>query len=178
MSSLSIDQFSGVQTFERFFSYSKEGYFSNIYQYENFPHKFVQDSVSFVKKKNTIKGMHFQIGKYSQAKLITCLQGSIADFFIDLRKTSKTFGSYGTVIIDSKNPISLFLPRGFAHGYQTLTQNTLISYKLDNFYFPEAEKTLAWDDKDIDITWKNTNHLFVCEKDLKGITFQSILRDI
>lgn len=122
--------------------------------------------------------MHFQKGEYSQAKLIRVLKGTILDVAIDLRKGSETFGKYFKTELNSTLKKMLFIPRGFAHGFLTLEDNTEIFYKCDNFYNPKSEAGIIWDDIDLNIEWNfekyniDEHKLIISEKDKKNISFK------
>ena len=122
--------------------------------------------------------MHFQKDEYSQAKLISILRGSILDIVVDLRKNSETFGKYFAIEINEKNKKMLFIPKGFAHGFLTLEDDTEIFYKCDNFYNPKSEAGIIWSDRDLNIDWNfkkysiNENELIISEKDKKNISFK------
>jgi len=165
-----IKDFSGIILIPRKKFTSGLGSFSVTYESglttEN---KFYQDSVSILENTHTLKGMHLQSGKYGQTKLITILQGSVMDYFIDLRKNSSTYLDYGCVSLDDQNNNMLLLPAGFAHGYLTLQPKTIVSYKLDSPYSPENEITLLWNDPQINIKWPNTDQLHISPKDLAGL---------
>ena len=103
-------------------------------------------------KKNVLRGLHFQ-SKYSQAKLITVTHGKILDVAVDLRKKSKTFGKYFSIEISHNDNFSFFIPENFAHGFLCLSKTCAINYKCTNFRNPKYEKTLAWNDPDININW-------------------------
>jgi len=112
---------------------------------------FLFDLVS-LSKKNVIRGLHFQ-KKYSQAKLITVTYGKILDVAVDLRPKSKTFGEYFSIEISYDDDFSFFIPENFAHGFLCLSKSCVINYKLSNYRKPEYEKTLQWNDPDININW-------------------------
>lgn len=139
---------------------------------------FYQDSISILKEKNTLKGMHLQAGKYAQSKLVTVIKGSILDFFVDLRTSSKTYLDYGCVDINEKNCKAIFIPPGFAHGYLTLKKDTVISYKLGAPYAPEHELTLKWDDPEININWPDLNDLRISDKDLNGLSLKQVQKKL
>ena len=103
-----------------------------------------------ISKKNVFRGFHFQY-KFQQVKLISVLKGKILDYVIDLRKNSKTFGKTYKIILSEKNNLSLYVPNGFAHSYLTLDKENIVYYKLSNFYAPEFESGILWNDKDIKI---------------------------
>ena len=116
--------------------------------------------------KNVLRGLHFQANPNAQSKLISVFSGKIFDIAVDIRKNSKTYGKYFSTYLSSKDNISLFIPRGFAHGYISLENNTLVSYKVDNYYDPESECGIPYDDKYLDIDWGvNYNDIIISEKD-------------
>ena len=178
MALLQNSELEGIKILERPIYFSDIGFFSNTFNSDILPHSFHQDSISFSEKKGTIRGMHFQESPFSQGKLINVLQGEIFDVFVDLRRDSETFLSHGTLRIGQNNPVSLFIPRGFAHGFVTLAENTLISYKLDHSYNPESERTLRWDDKTIDINWPSMNNYHLSSKDKAGLALSEILLNL
>ena len=101
---------------------------------------------------NVLRGLHFQ-NKYSQAKLITVTNGKILDVAVDLRKKSVTFGKYFSIVLKYDSDLSLFIPENFAHGFICLSKSCTINYKLSNYRNPKYEKTLAWNDPNININW-------------------------
>lgn len=175
MAEISIKDFAGIQLIPRQKFSSELGSFSVTYESKvTASNLFYQDSVSILKNCNTLKGMHFQSGKYSQAKLVTVLQGGLIDYFVDLRKGSSTYLDYGFVNLDDQNNNMLFLPVGFAHGYITIEEKTIVSYKLGSPYSPENEITLLWNDPTINIKWPSLNQLHISKKDLAGLTLPEI----
>ena len=146
------------------------GYFSEIYDYEilkrqGFDKKFVRENQSF-SKKYVLRGMHYQINR-PQGKLVRILNGVILDFFVDLRKKSDTFGKWGKYLLTEGKQI--YIPEGFAHGFYALTETKMI-YKMTDYYFPEFERTLAWNDPDINIKWPFDKYFkpIMSEKDSLG----------
>lgn len=116
--------------------------------------------------KNVLRGLHFQESPYSQSKLITVFSGKIFDVAVDLRRDSKTYGMYFSISLGSTDNMSLFIPKGFAHGYLSLEDNSLVSYKVDNYYNPESEYGIPYDDKHLNIDWGlNYNDIVISEKD-------------
>ena len=119
-----------------------------------------------------------QKGKYSQAKLINILKGSVLDVVVDLREDSKTFGKYYSIELSEKNKKMLFVPKYFAHGFLTLENDTQIFYKCDNFYNPKSEVGIIWNDIDLNIEWNLQKYgiareeLIISEKDKKNISFK------
>jgi dTDP-4-dehydrorhamnose 3,5-epimerase len=114
---------------------------------------FVQCNISFNEKRGTIRGLHYQEKPYEEGKLVRCTKGKILEIFIDLRKNSKTYRQWGSVELDSKKEIELFVPKGFALGLQTLEDNTEIFYQMSQFYKPEFSRGIRWNDPYFDIHW-------------------------
>ncbi len=114
---------------------------------------FVQDNESFNLQKDTLRGLHFQAGDASQAKLVRCVKGIVMDVCVDLRKNSPTFLKWTKAILSAETKHMLIVPRGFAHGYITMTPGAQFIYKVDNFYNPAAERFLRWNDPEIGIDW-------------------------
>ncbi len=146
---------------------SKE--FSNLSLHSNWK----QISTSFNKKKGTLRGLHMQIGKYSEVKLIKCIQGVIWDVFVDLRPTSKTFKKWWGCQLDSINRNMLYIPTGCAHGFITLKENTEVMYFISSDHYSKAERSLIWNDSEININWpiKPAN---ISEKDKKALKFEEL----
>jgi dTDP-4-dehydrorhamnose 3,5-epimerase len=120
----------------------------------------------FTKKKGTVRGMHFQTGSFKEDKIITCLKGRIFDVVVDLRKNSKNFLKYKSFILDEKINHSLFIPKGFAHGYQSITNNTEIIYFVTSSYMPKFEKGFNPNCSKLNIKWPITNKI-ISVKDKK-----------
>tara|TARA_Y100000768_G_C23938093_1_gene663611 strand:- start:954 stop:1496 length:543 start_codon:yes stop_codon:yes gene_type:complete len=173
-----INQLSGIKILERPIFSSELGLFSETYIHANHNENFIQDSYSISHKSNTLRGMHFQKSPFCQAKLVTVLNGSIEDFVIDLRKASPTYKDYASIKISKKNGKMLFIPEGFAHGFQTLEKDTYVFYKLSKYYSPEHEITLRWDDPIIGIQWNTQDIIHMSEKDKNGVLFESIEKDL
>jgi dTDP-4-dehydrorhamnose 3,5-epimerase len=114
---------------------------------------FVQDNQSFSAPQGTIRGLHFQIAPRAQAKLIRVLQGAILDVAVDIRSGSPTFGRFVAVTLDADTGEQLFIPHGFAHGFCTLTPDVMVAYKVDDYYSPEHDRALAWNDPEVGIPW-------------------------
>jgi dTDP-4-dehydrorhamnose 3,5-epimerase len=117
----------------------------------------------------------FKKGQYAQAKLIRVVKGKVLDIVVDLRSGSKTFGKHFSIILSEENKKQLFVPRGFAHGYAVLEDNTLFSYKCDNYYNKESEGGVIYNDKDLQIDWMlEENEIQLSEKDIKLPNFKTI----
>ena len=113
---------------------------------------FVQDNQSF-SSYGVLRGLHFQNPPYAQAKLVRVISGKVLDVAVDLRKESKTFGKYVAVELSGENHRQFYIPRGFAHGFVVLSETALFQYKCDEFYHPEAEGSIIWNDPDLAIAW-------------------------
>ena len=131
--------------------------------------QFVQDNIS-VSKKNVLRGLHFQKPPFAQGKLVTVLRGSVMDVAVDLRKESKTYGQYQLVELSENNKLQFWIPAGFAHGFCSLEDDTIFSYKCSNYYSPQHEETIMWNDPDLAIDWKIINPI-VSDKDKIGKYF-------
>ena len=114
---------------------------------------FVQDNQS-ISKKGVLRGLHFQKGEYAQAKLVRVIKGEVMDVAVDLRPDSSTFGKHVSVILNETNNLQLFIPRGFAHGFITLSEEAIFAYKCDNYYNKPSESGIIYSDPDLDIDWK------------------------
>lgn len=150
-----------------FFESFNEKKFNSITQLDI---DFVQDNQS-LSSKNVLRGLHFQLPPFAQAKLVRVVRGAVLDVAVDLRKNSPTFGKYYSVGLNEENNLSLFIPVGFAHGFVALKENTLFLYKCSEYYNKESEQTILWNDPDLNIDWKCTNPL-ISEKDKEGILFK------
>ena len=115
-----------------------------------------QSNISFNKQKGTIRGIHYQKAPYEEVKLVRCTQGKIFDIIIDLRPSSTTYKDWFGIELSSDNYKMMYIPKGFAHGFQTLEDNTEMFYQMSDCYMPEAARGVLWDDKDIGIKWPLT----------------------
>lgn len=125
---------------------------------------FVQDNHSLSTAKGTLRGIHFQKGDTAQAKLVRCVRGAVLDVAVDLRHDSPTYKQWVGVELSEENKKQLLIPRGFGHGFVTLTDHVEFLYKADNYYAPEAGGGIRWNDSDIDIEW-GVEHPVLSEKD-------------
>lgn len=125
---------------------------------------FVQDNQSFSAKKGTLRGLHFQKGEAAQAKLVRCVKGAVMDFAVDMRKGSPTYKKWVGVELTPDNNRQLLVPRGFLHGFVTLTDDVEFLYKADNYYSPENDRGIRWNDPDIGVDWGIANPI-TSEKD-------------
>jgi dTDP-4-dehydrorhamnose 3,5-epimerase len=147
----------------------KRGFFKEVEKFKVLKKKFIFDCFSF-SKKNTLRGLHLQTKK-SQAKLITVVHGKILDVVVDLRKKSSTYGKYYSIEISQKSDFSLFIPAGFAHGFLCLSKNCAVYYKCTNYRDQNSEKTIKWNDKNLNINWPIKNPI-LSKKDAIGINFK------
>ena len=148
----------------------ERGYFFESFSQREFEEKirkisFVQDNESN-SSYGVLRGLHFQKPPYAQSKLVRVIKGAVLDVAVDIRKGSPTFGKHVAVELTEENHLQLFIPRGFAHGFSVLSQEVIFQYKCDNFYAPQSEGALAWDDSDLNINWRiPTNQIILSEKD-------------
>lgn len=156
----------------------ERGVFFETFQQSKFesqvsqPINFVQDNFSR-SKKNVLRGMHFQKTK-PQGKLVRVSFGSVYDVAIDLRKNSKTFKKWIGIELNDSNNLQMYIPPGFAHGFLTLSDIAHFEYKCTEYYSPNDEKSLRWDDPEINILWPNSNDLIISEKDMQAPFFKDL----
>ena len=143
-----------------------ESYSKKKFQEAGIEALFVQDNHSKSEKKGVLRGLHFQRAPHTQAKLVRVTKGSVYDVVVDLRKDSETFGKWEGFELSAENFQMLFVPRGFAHGFCTLEDDTEFLYKADDFYDPPSEGGIAWDDPDLKIDWPVENPV-LSERDTK-----------
>jgi dTDP-4-dehydrorhamnose 3,5-epimerase len=135
------------------------GFFARVYCQDEFSKRGLklpaaQCNVSYNRRKGTLRGMHYQVPPFSEAKLVTCLSGAIYDVIIDLRRDSPTYSAWFSVTLNASHPrVMLYVPEQFAHGFQTLEDNTEVLYQMSEFYRPSAAKGLRWDDPAFNIAW-------------------------
>ena len=161
----------------------ERGYFMESYKQNEFEKhigkiNFVQDNESR-SMRGVLRGLHYQTGEYAQAKLVRVIKGSVLDVAVDIRKSSPTFGQYVAVELNEENKRQLFVPRGFAHGFLVLEDDSVFSYKVDNLYAPQHESSIIWSDPEIGIDWNfPENELLLSPKDKDGkLLSQAILFD-
>jgi len=126
---------------------------------------FVQDNHAFSARKGTVRGLHFQTAPHPQAKLLRVLRGAILDVAVDIRQGSPTFGQWVSAELTSERGEQLFVPRGFAHGYSTLTDDCELAYKVDGLYAPQTEGGVIWNDPDLGIDWRIDGEAVLSDKD-------------
>lgn len=133
---------------------------------------FIQDNQS-LSSKGVLRGLHFQNPPYAQGKLVRVIQGSVMDVAVDIRKASLTYGEYFSIILSGKNKKSVWIPPGFAHGFVTLEDDTVFTYKCTDVYNKESEGSILWNDKDLNIDWGMENPI-VSDKDAASPTFEML----
>lgn len=147
------------------------GYFFESFNAREFKEKtgvevnFVQDNES-MSRYGVLRGLHFQLPPYAQSKLVRVVKGRVLDVAVDIRKGSPTYGKYVTCEMSEENKLQFFVPKGFAHGFCVLSDEAVFQYKCDDFYHPEAEGAIAWNDPDIAISWPvDSADVILSEKD-------------
>ena len=133
---------------------------------------FVQDNHS-KSSKGVLRGLHYQLPPHTQAKLLRVIEGEVLDVAVDIRKSSPTYGQYIAEVLSSHNKKQLYIPEGFAHGFLTLSDTSEFLYKTTDFYHPESERCILWNDKVLSIAWPKNIDIHLSSKDLKGTFFAS-----
>lgn len=159
----------------------ERGYFFESFHQKKFHEltgvktQFVQDNQS-LSQRGVLRGLHFQTGEFTQSKLVKVIKGSVLDVAVDLRKDSSTFGKHFSILLSEKNKLQLFIPRGFAHGFVVLENDTIFSYKCDNYYNKSAEGGVMYNDPDLDIDWMlEEDEIILSEKDKRLSYFKDFL---
>ncbi|MGB0891253.1 MAG: dTDP-4-dehydrorhamnose 3,5-epimerase [Flavobacteriaceae bacterium] len=149
----------------------ERGYFFESFNKEKFKDltgieiEFVQDNEAF-SNRGVLRGLHFQKGEFAQAKLVRVVKGKVLDVVVDVRPNSKTYGQSFSIILSEENKKQLFVPRGFAHGYAVIEDNTVFVYKCDNYYYPQAEGGIIYNDSSLNIDWLlNKDEVLLSGKD-------------
>jgi len=143
-----------------------ESYNEEVFRRHGITHKFVQDNHSLSVEAGVLRGLHYQLNPKAQTKLIRVTAGAIYDVIVDIRQGSPTYGKWQGFILSSANKRQLLVPKGFAHGFCTLVPNTEVQYKVDEFYSPEHDRGIAWNDPSLGIDWP-TSAPILSEKDGK-----------
>lgn len=137
----------------------QRGYFAETFRQDVFDQatgykvEFIQDNESS-SSRGVLRGLHFQLPPHAQSKLVRVIKGAVLDVAVDIRQGSPTFGQHVAVELTEENKHQLFVPRGFAHGFVVLSEQAIFAYKVDNYYSPECDRGLAWNDPDINIDWQ------------------------
>ena len=174
-------EFEGLLLINPKIFYDQRGYFYESWNDFSFK-KFIDASANFVQdnhsksSKGVIRGMHYQLRPKGQGKLVRCTHGEILDVIVDLRMSSNTYGEYASFILNDLKMQQIWIPVGFAHGFLSLTDNSILNYKTTEFWESSFERSIAWDDVDININWKldefQINKIILNNKDLNASTFK------
>jgi dTDP-4-dehydrorhamnose 3,5-epimerase len=164
-------------TFPRFTD--ERGFFQRLYDAEAFARHnlntvWEHDSQSFNLKRNTIRGLHFQLPPFNETKLVRAARGVIWDVIVDLRAASETYGEWEAVELSEENGKALYIPRGFAHGFCTLTENAVVSYKIDAPYNAESASGIRWNDATLGISWQ-TSEPVISDRDRELQLFEDFV---
>lgn len=161
------------KVFEDARGYFFESYNAQLFKQAGLHLNFVQDNQS-LSQKGVLRGLHFQNEPYAQGKLVRVITGAVYDVAVDIRQSSPTYGEWFGLELNEKNKWMMYIPEGFAHGFATLRDNTIFSYKCTNFYNKASEDCLLWNDSDIDINW-GLDDPMLSEKDLQGKRMQDFV---
>ncbi|MCX0436607.1 dTDP-4-dehydrorhamnose 3,5-epimerase [Aeromonas veronii] len=168
----------GVLIFEPKVFGDERGFFFESFNHKLFeeavgyPVNFVQDNHS-KSSKGVLRGLHYQLPPHAQGKLVRCVVGEVFDVAVDIRKSSPTFGKWVGVHLSGENKRQLWIPEGFAHGFVTLSETAELLYKTTNYYAPQNEGSIRWDEPEVAIEWPIINDPYVSKKDNKAINISS-----
>jgi len=157
----------------------ERGYFFESFNQKDFeenigPIDFLQDNES-KSSRGVLRGLHFQKPPFNQAKLVRCIEGEVLDVAVDIRKGSPTYGKHVTVKLTGENKRQLFVPRGFAHGFVVLSETASFAYKVDNWYAPDHDSGIIWNDEDLGINWElNDSEILLSGKDKLLTSFKEL----
>ena len=156
--------------------FDNRGFFARSWCQQEFSDRgldpnLVQCNISFNAKKGTLRGMHYQVNPHEEAKLVRCTQGAIYDVIIDIRPDSPTFKGWIDVVLSADNRRMLYISRGFAHGFQTLDDNSEVFYQMSNVYHPESARGIRWDDPEFRLEWQIESKI-ISERDLSYQVWQ------
>jgi len=168
-------KFKGLKVYKKDTFNDNRGYFRELFRNNKIDKKFPFDVMSF-SKKNVLRGLHLQTKK-PQGKFVTVLRGKIFDVAVDCRKKSKTFGKYYSIVLSEKDNTSLYIPEGFAHGFCSLSEKTIMHYKCTNYRDEFSEVGILWNDKDLNINWPIKKPI-LSNKDKSNISFNEFLNSI
>lgn len=161
------------KVFEDARGYFFESYSKAVFAQAGLTMEFVQDNQS-LSQKGVLRGLHFQNNPFAQGKLVRVITGAVFDVAVDIRKNSPTYGQWFGAELNEKNKTMMYIPEGFAHGFATLQDNTIFSYKCTNVYNKASEDCILWNDTDLGIDWNMKNPL-LSEKDLQGKKFKDFV---
>ena len=159
--------------------YDERGFFTEVYNKNSLFEmglsvEFVQDNHSLSKSKNIIRGLHFQSPPHAQDKLVRVGVGAVLDVVVDIRESSPSFGQWFSIELSAKNGKQIYIPKGFLHGFKTITKKVELLYKCSQYYAPEFEHTVKFDDPELAIDWNiDKNNIIISQKDLEGQEFRN-----
>ena len=161
------------------------GYFYEVWNSKDFKNNidsdisFVQDNQSF-SERGTLRGLHYQLNPMAQGKLVRVTKGMVFDVVVDLRQNSKTFKSWTSLVLNCRDKNQIWIPKGFAHGFLTLSREAIVEYKVTNFWKKNLERTILWNDSTISIEWPRIDNFLtqpnLSPKDMNGLTLKSIIK--
>ncbi|HFJ9480806.1 dTDP-4-dehydrorhamnose 3,5-epimerase [Bacillus cereus] len=158
--------------------YFMESYSKGVFEELGLKREFIQDNQSLSVPAGTLRGLHFQLNPKAQTKVVRCITGAIYDVAVDIRKGSPTYGQWVGVILSEHNKRQLVVPKGFAHGFCTLVPNSTVAYKVDEYYSPEHDSGILWNDPALSIDWpvgnpilseKDTKHMLLAEANINFV---------
>lgn len=168
----------GIEIMSDQINHDKRGYFNKIFSSDSSNNVVLNSlAISNTLLAGTLRGLHFQSGINAQEKVIKCIQGKIFDVVVDLRPNSRTFGHWSSLVLSAELPITLYLPIGIAHGYQSLEDNSQMLYGLTRKYDPENAYTIKFDDVSLNISWP-LPQINISINDLSGITFDEAVKQL
>mgnify|MGYP001209587547 CR=1 FL=1 len=166
--------------------HDERGFFYENWNFNNFNKIigkeiiFKQENISF-SSKGVLRGLHYQLDPKSQSKLIRCTKGEVLDVIVDLRLSSETFGEYISILLSEENKLQFWIPKGFAHGFLTLSEYAEFSYKVDEFWEKSLEKSISWNDKILNIDWPisrlNGNKVLLSDKDKNAFSLSKAIEE-
>lgn len=156
----------------------RRGYLTRLFCFDelkkkNKAHNIKQVNLSLTSKKNTLRGFHYQIKPYNEVKYVTCLKGKVLDIIIDVRKNSKTLLQFNSEIISEDDDKTILIPKGFAHGFLSMSDSTQVIYKTDNYYNKDSAISIKYNDQDLNIKWPIDNPI-QSKNDSEGISFSNL----
>lgn len=161
------------RVFEDTRGYFFESYNADVFNKHGINTSFVQDNQS-LSHTGVLRGLHFQAPPFAQGKLVRVIKGAVLDIAVDIRKKSPTYGQHVAVELTEENKTMFYIPEGFAHGFSTLRDHTIFSYKCTNVYNKESEGCVLWNDKELNINW-NINEPILSDKDINGTPFKNFI---
>jgi dTDP-4-dehydrorhamnose 3,5-epimerase len=158
------------------------GYFfelhnKNKFEEINLSEDFIQDNLSYNAKSGTLRGLHFQLPPYDQGKLVSVISGAICDVVVDIRKESKSYGQFCKINLEAASGKSIWIPAGFAHGFMTIVDQTIVMYKVTKSYSPLHSRGISWDDSGIGIDWPNISPI-LSDQDKNWPNFSVALKEL